>query len=239
MEEGAKRRLVGATVMVVLLVIFLPMLLEEDTPSPVSEREMSIPPRPDFETDYDASVGDDPIAPPVSGFPEYREPVPPDSRMPQELPPPTLFDAPATAEPELVDEPEPEIEPAPKPAPKSAPAPVVVEKPRPAAKPTPPPKATPAPRPPPEQPSAPEPATAKLSSWVIQVASLRERGRAYALVQKLRTKGFPAYIEEAQVRGQLWHRIRVGPEIARKRIETMATSIEAKMGLKVQIQRYP
>jgi cell division septation protein DedD len=41
------------------------------------------------------------------------------------------------------------------------------------------------------------------------------------------------------VRGKLWYRVRVGPEIDRKRIESMAASLVAQTGLKVQIQRYP
>lgn len=71
------------------------------------------------------------------------------------------------------------------------------------------------------------------------MASLQQHERAYSLVQDLRAKGFPAYIEEAEVRQKLWHRVRVGPEVGRKRIESMAASLEKKTGLKVQIQRYP
>jgi len=71
------------------------------------------------------------------------------------------------------------------------------------------------------------------------VASLRDRARASALVQELRAKGFPAYMEEAEVKQKLWHRVRIGPEAERKQIESIAASLQAKTGMKGQVQRYP
>ncbi len=260
MEEGAKRRLVGAAVIVVLLVIFLPMLLEEEPSRPLPEREMSIPPRPDFDQGYEASGLENPVEPSVSTFLEYEEPTQEDAPLPRELPPPALFEAPATTEskvtpeppPVLVEErppaakprPTPKPTPAPKPRPvskpKPKPKPTPAPKPRPKPKPTPAPKAAPAAKPAPARPSTPARAsTTSPSAWVIQVASLRERNRAYAMVQRLRAKGFPAYLEEARVKRELWHRVRIGPELERKRIESMAASLQKKMRLKGRIQRYP
>jgi len=244
MQEGAKRRLIGAAVVVVLLVIFLPMLLEEEeTLHPVSEREMAIPPPPDFDQGYDASVLNPPVEPSVSTFPEYEDSMQEGSPSPQELPPPEFFETPAATRPELIPEsdlaPVEETPPAtkPKPAPKAASTP----KPKapPAAKPKPAPKAASVPKPAPTQPSAPAQSSSGPSSWVIQVASLREHARAYKLVQDLRVKGFPAYIQEARVNQKLWYRIRIGPEATRERIESMAASLRTKTGLRGQIQRYP
>jgi DedD protein len=212
------------------------MLLEEETPSPVSEGEMSIPPQPDFDKGYDASVADEPVNPPPSAFAGDQEGTPRGSPVPQELAPATLFDAPATAEQELPPEyeivPEPDM--APEPEPESAPVLVEekLEEKKTASKPEPKSKAGPT------RPPASAQASAKLSSWVIQVASLRDQKRAYSLVQDLRAKGFPAYMEEAEVKQKLWHRVRIGPEIERKQIESMAASLERKTGMKGQIQRY-
>jgi len=264
MDEGAKRRLVGATVLVVLVVIFLPMLLEEEAPSPVPEGEMSVPPRPDFDRGYDASITEGPAEPSAPSLPESGQPMSQGPSMPRELPPTALFQAPAIAEPELVPEseippeesepefisepePQPEIEsepefvsePEPEAEQESEPAPVQVQDEPPVAVRKPEPKVAPKPRPSPARSPTPAQASASVSSWVIQVASLQERSRAYALVQDLRAKGFPAYLEEAEVKQKRWHRVRVGPEVERKRIESMAASLEAKTGLKGQIQRYP
>jgi DedD protein len=229
MEEGAKRRLVGAAVMVLLLVIFLPMLLEEEDPSPVTERDLSIPPRPDFDQGFDASVADGPDDPDVSEKPERSDSDSRDSRpLPQELPAPALFDAPATAEPAF--------------EPASESPPILVGKERPAREQTEPsskPEVVSAPEPTQKADSASEQASASLSSWVVQVASVKDLKRAKSLEQELRGKGFPAFIEQAEVKQALWHRIRVGPEASRQRIESMAASIKEKTGLQGQVQRYP
>lgn len=227
MEEGAKRRLVGAAVMVLLLVIFLPMLLEEEPQDPVAEGDLSIPPPPKFDRGYEASVSDGPDESVVSEEPGHPDSDRRDSRpLPQELAAPPIFEAPSAADSE--PEPEPQVfvrEDPPAPEPKPAAERPVAREPQPA------PKASPAQRTP--------AVSSSLSTWVIQVASVRDQSRARALQQDLRDKGFPAFIEQADVKQKLWHRIRVGPEADRRRIESMAASIKAQTGLKVQIQRYP
>jgi DedD protein len=211
--------------MVLLLVIFLPMFLEEEAESPVPDRDMSVPTRPKFDQGYEASVTDGPDEPATSRVSERPGSDPGDpGTLPQELAPPPIFEAPAAVETESEAAPEPE------------PPVLVREKP-----PAPEPKAAPgrpvAPKPPPAQ---RDPAVSStLSTWVIQVASVRDQSRAQALQRELRGKGFPAFIEQADVKQNLWHRIRVGPEADRRRIESMAASIKAQTGLEVQIQRYP
>jgi len=236
MEEGAKRRLVGAAVLVVLAVIFLPMLLEEKTPPPIPEEDMSIPPRPDFDRAYDASRGEGsaesfPSSPGASG-----QPAPESFPPPREPPPTSFFEAPATAEPDY----QPEVENGPEsgsPTESEQPASAPVEEKPTKGKPV--AESRPAPT---SRPTSARPPTQKSTgsrSWVIQVASLRDRARASALVQELRAKGFPAYMEEAEVKQQLWHRVRIGPEAERKQIDSMAASLQAKTGMKGQVQRYP
>lgn len=224
MEEGAKRRLVGAAVMVLLVVVFVPMLLEEDAQGPVPEGELSIPERPDFDQGYDTTVADGPDTDET----DLSKPVTPDRQpLPQELPPPVFFDAPAAVpseeESEQAYEPVYELEPPPSEAPSPPPEP----QPAPAVK-SPPPAA-----------SGPLPIAPGVSAWVIQVASLQDVRRAKSLERDLREKGFPAFIERAEVKQKLWHRIRVGPEADRKRAESIAASIKAQMGLTAQIHRYP
>jgi DedD protein len=218
--------------MVLLLVIFLPMLLEEEDQSPVAERDLVIPPQPEFGQGYPASISDRPSETTEPTSADYPAPVPEVAQpLPTELPPPALIEAPAAAAPEF--EPEPVSEPAPI---------LVDEAPPPAQEPAPAPAPAAAPEPPPApKPSAPVPgrASADGPSWVIQAASLRDQKRATSLEQDLRGKGFPAFIEQAEVRGEMWHRVRVGPEADRKRIESMAASIKAQTGLSVQIQSYP
>lgn len=254
MEEGAKRRLVGAAVMVLLLVIFLPMVLEEETKNPVSDGELEIPPRPEFDQGYEASVSDGPDESLLSAFPEQTDSVPGEP-PPQELAAPPIFDAPASEEftpPSSIDEAPPIMVREELPLPESQPAPTAIPAPESqptgkaastsASKPPPAPKAAtaPAPKPAPAQEPRKAPvAVAGISAWVVQVASVRDLNSAMRLQQDLRRRGFPAFVEQADVKQQLWHRIRVGPEADRNRIESMAASIASQTGLNVQVQRYP
>ena len=263
MQEGAKRRLIGAAVVVALLVIFLPMLLEdeEDTLYSVSEREIAIPLRPDFDQDYDASVLNPPVEPSISTFPEYEDPMQEGSPPPQELLPPEFFETPATTKPERVPAsdlvPSEETSPAtkPKPAPEAAPTPRPKTPPAVKPKPTPKPKTLPAAKPKPTpKPRVPSPAKPKRapkaasapaqpspdpSAWVIQIASLREYARAEKLVQNLRVKGFPAFIQEAWVKQKRRYRVCIGPELKHKDIKSVAADLRRKTGRKGQIRRYP
>jgi DedD protein len=211
MEEGSKRRLVGTAVVVLLLVIFLPMLLEEEPRNPVSDEELEIPPSPEFKKDFDPALSEPaaetfavPSAPELPPAEPYREdPVASEPPAPAQVP--TSTPEPAQEEP--------------------APAPVVKTEPKPA--------------PEPEPAAMPQKPVSNGASWVIQVASLSQPERAATLERELRAKGFPAFIEKAVVGGKTYHRVRVGPEISRREIEAMAASVRDKTGHKGQIQAYP
>jgi cell division septation protein DedD len=47
--------------------------------------------------------------------------------------------------------------------------------------------------------------------YTIQVASLREADKADIVKDKFRQKGYPAYCQSSPVRGEVWHRVRIGP----------------------------
>jgi DedD protein len=207
--------LAGTAVVVLLLVIFVPMLLEEEPGNPVPEADLQIPPRPAFDEGLDRSLAEPPaetFAVPSPPGHAVDEDVQAHSGAP-ELPPAESFSAPSAP---LEPEPEP-IASAPPPEPQAAPEPV----------------------PPPPQPPKRDAASAALSGWVIQVAALAEASRAAEVERDLRAKGFPAFVEEAVVNGKTYFRVRVGPEIDRKKIEAMAASVQAKTGLQGQVRRHP
>jgi DedD protein len=150
--------------------------------------------------------------------PDLSEPPEEPGPLPPELPPPALLEEAPTLDAELP--PPEETGPAAESS-EQIPEPVAQELP---------------PEPPPP---ARAPAPGNLSSWVIQVAALTELPRARGLERELRAKGFPAFIEQAQVKGKTYFRVRLGPEADRKRIETMASALQDKTGQKGQILRYP
>ncbi len=91
-----------------------------------------------------------------------------------------------------------------------------------------------------DEPAAQAPqALVGVSSWVVQVASLSSSEGAARLVADLRAKGHTAFMEQTSVRGKDLFRVRVGPEIDRKRAERAAAAIDAAFKVKSRVLRYP
>ncbi len=84
----------------------------------------------------------------------------------------------------------------------------------------------------------PQPRTG-LSAWVVQVASLSSRESADKLQAQLRAKGYTAFVEPVSLQGKDLFRVRVGPELDRKRAELMVEGIRGAVDLKGQVVRYP
>lgn len=186
MDEGLKRRLIGATVLVSLAVIFVPMLLEHDPEQQQGITDSTVPPRPP--QDFSSRI------------------------LPLEAPRPS---APSQVRPDPVSRSQPVEEAAP-----VAPAEPV--------------------QPPPEV--EPEEARVGLSAWVIQVGSFSNRENADSLISELREKGFPAFIEQAEVSGKQLFRVRVGPEVDKVRAEALLADLDRALEskkLKGSLKRYP
>jgi DedD protein len=138
-DESLKRRLVGATVLVSLIVIFVPMLLEDESGRTPAIEGSNIPPRPHQESGLAASrilpLEDEPPSPP-RGVPDLAQPeavgAQPTPVMPDR--PPVWNDRPERGEPEPGTEPELANEPFP-PTPESEALPPAQEDEAPAAEP--------------------------------------------------------------------------------------------------------
>lgn len=240
MEEGSKRRLIGATVVVVLLVIFVPILVEEEPGPPATPTVVETKPGSQARPEMDA---------------EFRQPPQPSPLATiTELPPPDLL---TDAERDMAEgrhaggdlgarKPTGDTKHGAAPAsgaqpPKEAgkpPAKEATKEPRKeTAKET--PKTAPK-----EQPgetaakAAEQPPKKTGSGWIFQVASLTEREKAAAMASNLKSKGFPAFVEEAEVNGRTYYRVRVGPRKERKEIDALAAAVRDKTGQSGQIQRY-
>ena len=181
MDEGLKKRLVGATVLVSLIVIFVPMLLENE---PIVDNGISrpaIPPRPPAAfpsrvlPEDDENIGIPPLS--VSN-PSMQ--IPPTPAEVVDNAPPAAANLPAASE-------------------------SAVEQPPPAVRP-------------------------QLSGWVIQAGSFSNSDNADKLTQQLRAKGFPAFVEQAQVRGKAVARVLVGPEVDRQLAERLMSRLNRELG---------
>ena len=254
MEEGSKRRLIGATVVVVLLVTFVPMVLEEDpkppVPPPASDVASRDQARPEMDAEFRQPVKQSPLAtitelpPPdlltsserdMAGqgsasrvdMPVTKPPKGPEAQKPKEAAKPAAKEAPKETKKEVAKEAPKEIKKeiakvAPKDVPKEAAKEAVKEpaKEKEAAKPA-------------------DPGSKKTGAgWVFQVASLSERAKADEMAGNLKAKGFPAFVEAAEVNGKTYFRVRVGPRQERKDIDALAASVRDKTGQSGQVQRY-
>jgi DedD protein len=56
---------------------------------------------------------------------------------------------------------------------------------------------------------------------------------------KLRKAGYSAFVEQAEVRGKLFYRVRVGPEVDRANAERTAARLREQQKLDTLIQNYP
>lgn len=149
---------------------------------------------------------------------------------PLELPPPILPEDETPAPPE----PAPAVEtPPPAGGPASAPEPAPAGK-------APVPAATPEPAAPPvaAEPSTP-PVEPALSGWVVQVGSFGREANALALRDKLRAKGYTAFVEKARTDKGLVFRVRVGPELERENAERLRERLAGDFKLKAIVTRYP
>lgn len=105
MDEGLKKRLIGATVLVSLVVIFVPMLLEKDSVVSTDMEENIIPEKPD--TDFSSRVmplETEDLSKPPTATTETTQPVPEKQAGKQET---------TTSKPSTTAESKPEAKPTP------------------------------------------------------------------------------------------------------------------------------
>jgi DedD protein len=214
MDEAAKRRLVGAAVLVALAVIFVPMLVEQDEDGLGEPIVIPEPPEPWSDLGGEGAGAND-LGPADDGA--LAEP----NELPLPLPIP---EPPASA---VEDESVP-----------SSPTPIP-----PSRDSMPPSRATAAPTPAPRRESSPPPAAPKplppgTMAWVVQVASLGSPEAARELQDVLRGKGYPAFVEQATVSGRQYYRVRVGPEVERARADRLAKKLAAETSGQPLVQRY-
>jgi DedD protein len=193
-EEKLKQRLVGATVLVGLGVIFIPMLLDNSGNSGISESAIKTPSRP---SDSFTSV---PLAekPAERAPPKLEEPPPLPSRA-----------EPSRSEAVLPGEPAEEG---------VAPKEVLEADPAQAGG-----RASKAAQGVGKAPAPPPAAKAEkwAGTHVVQLASFSSEGKAVALKTRLRKRGYNAFVERIPLRGGKLFRVRIGPlsELKAKRLQ--------------------
>lgn len=217
-DKGLIQRIVGALVLVVLAVIFVPMLFNREDPADQAAVEAPAMPA-------------TPAAPEVAVQPvEVPEPAPEPSEEYEiieeqevaevQVPSAPIREVPALAEPA---------------APAAAPSAPVAE--------SAPPAAPAAPAAAPQPALAPQPAPAPQQrldgndlpvSWSVQLASLSSRENAEKLQQTLRSQGYNAYIRS--VDGM--NRVFVGPLLERKEADRLRDQLQRQQKLDGFVVRF-
>ena len=211
MDRQLKQRVIGAAVLVVLGVIFIPIFLDHDTlETRVPElAELSPPPQAPYESRVEPLDEDDmlalerameePVAPPLEPMPGATEEVA----------------APATAAADDAAE-----EPAP-----AGPADTEVAGSDPAGSAAGAGTAADAPAP--------------GAGWSVQLGSFAEQDNASRLVAKLEEARLPGYVERSSENGASIWKVRVGPVIARDEAEQLRARLARDFGLEGLLLRYP
>jgi len=213
MEQGLKERLVGAAVIVILAVIFIPMLLDDTEDQEIVITETNIPPKP--ENMPMPPAADESIIPADSNFSSRIIPV-------QEEP--AIEEVEEKAEPEpVVQKTEEAIPPAGKKETMTpVPAPVTGQKPAAAIS------------------KSDEPSTnVGLSAWVVQLGSFSSEKNAQELNQKLKQAGFRSFVEPLKNNNTTSYRVRVGPELRRSDAQAIREKLKNNMQIEGIIVQYP
>ena len=197
MDSGLKQRLLGATVLIALAIIFVPMFLGNSPPRETSAiQNLDIPPLPErkFET---RTL---PVEPAAAAKP--AAPANPDKVVTVDTKAPNSFEAPD------------------KPAEKAPTAPPATP-----PKPAPPPPAPEAKPTAAEKPAATE-VPAAGGRFSVNLGVYADQGHADALVAKLKKSGYNAFSEPTEYQGKPAQRVRVGPFADRAAAEAARLKIK-------------
>lgn len=192
METPLKQRLIGATVLVALGVIFIPILLEGGKDDARLTVSMEIPPQPRVEF-------------------EDRLETPPKT-LNDESPQP-LREAIAPVKQQISA-----AEPAPVTETPAAPAPVKA--------------AT-------HEAPKKTPVAADGDQWIVQAGSFSREANAIVLSDRLKTKGFKAFVENASTAAGTVYRVRIGPVKERDAAEALVKRLNASGNYRGMVMSYP
>ncbi len=212
MDRQRKERLVGAAVLIMLAIIFIPMILDNSVRPENGISGTNIPLRPEGEfasrviplTPADnaggASVPGAAVATPAVAVDKPRDEVAPAAVVTGATPTPST----GVATPETTP-------------------------------------ANPATREPPAsagQTSSPAPGVGA-KAWVVQLGSFSSTENAESLNKKLRQSGYAAFVEPLQKDGAKVFKVRVGPELRRSSAESLRDRLKTNQGLEGIVVPYP
>lgn len=79
----------------------------------------------------------------------------------------------------------------------------------------------------------------KKTVWAVQVGSFNKRTNALGLKDKLRKKKIHAFVERIMKNNKVIYRVRVGPEITRKKAEALKIKLKKELKLSGLVVKHP
>ena len=79
----------------------------------------------------------------------------------------------------------------------------------------------------------------KKTVWAVQVGSFNKRSNALGLKDKLRKKKIHAFVERIMKNNKVIYRVRVGPEITRKKAEALKMKLKKELKLSGLVVKHP
>ncbi len=229
MERALKERIVGATVLVVVAVLVVPVFLDgPPSEAPMVQERIDLPGQQATDgvqtvvLDRDRSEPVPAPPAPASGVDE-RPGEQPAASEPGTTSDDTTAVAAASAE-SPADAAPADQAPSPVPQPAQASAPSPPEE-----------TAREGDTPPPAE---PRPARSTTGMWAVQLGSFSNRANAERLAAELRQQGFGAFLSRLETSDAELHRVRVGPQKDRDSAEAMAARLE-RAGQKGQVVPHP
>ncbi|HUO44895.1 MAG TPA: SPOR domain-containing protein [Burkholderiales bacterium] len=222
LRKRARRRLIGATALVIAVVVFLPMVLDNE-PKPLQRQDIDVRiPSPNTDSfvskvvpvDHGASPLSPAVTPPASAPTAASPAVPAPASVP--APPPAPQSAPAVTQPIKTAASEP-----PKPVAETAPTPQATPG-KPEAKKT-------APKTVEKTKSTPKSKAGEKNAggFVVQVAALNDAAKAKQMEQQLADAGIKGYTEVVPTAKGKVTRVRVGPLKTRDEAEKMRDKLKS------------
>jgi len=209
LKRQARRRLIGAIALTILIVVLLPMLLDKEPPAPKQDIELQIPNK-DKAGEFVPKM----VLPPLNATASQPSSAPViapllDVKPPQPATPVTDTTKPALTEAKPLVDFKPKVEP-------ESTAPKAESKPKAEAKPAAKPASKPAAK------STEKSSVKPHSGFVIQVGAFVDAEKAKKLQAKLHKQGFPSYTETAGDKT----RVRVGSYTSHDEAEKVRRKLE-------------
>lgn len=75
-------------------------------------------------------------------------------------------------------------------------------------------------------------------AWVLQVATVSSESRAKDLLEQLKKRGYPAFMQQTKSGDRVLYRVKIGPKVERAKLEPIKAEIDALLKVDTAVLRY-